>query len=111
MVFSPHTLFELFVSFYPIEKGILTCGMSNFGKRDVLVPLTPDEESINFILSYAWYVINEQPEIKAGETFSLSKDAPIFKILEETDDIHEPELPLYNPYGLWKLWPEEWLKD
>ncbi|MBY0273413.1 MAG: DUF4261 domain-containing protein [Alphaproteobacteria bacterium] len=109
--FSAQTLFELFVSIYPVEKGILTCGMSNFGKRDVFVPLILDDEGENFILSYAWYIVNEQPEIKAGETFSLLKNSPVFKIFEEEDDMRGPEHPFYNPYGLWKVWPQEWLEN
>ncbi len=107
--FSNQTLFELFVSVYSKDKGILTCGMSNFGKRDIFVPLTPDDEGINFPLSYACYVVNEQPEIKEGETFSLAKNEPVFKIFEMEDELREPEHPYYNPYGLWRVWPQEWL--
>lgn len=108
--FSSQTLFELFVSAYHTDKEILTCGMSNFGKRDIFVPLTPDDEGINFTLSYAWYVLNEKPEIKAGETFSLSRNDPVFKIFEEEDDMRGSDHPYYNPYGIWKLWPQEWLE-
>jgi Domain of unknown function (DUF4261) len=107
--YNSQTLFELFISIYPVDKGIRTCGMSNFGKRDVFVPLKPDDEGIEFILSYAWYIISEQAVVQEGETFSSSNDAPIFKIFEAEDD-NEPEHPFYNPFGLWKVWPQEWLE-
>ena len=107
--FSSQTLFELFVSVYPTDTGIITCGMGNFGKRDVFVPLKPDDDAINFILTYAWYILNERPEINEGETFSLSKNSPSFKIFESEDQMREAEHPFYNPYGIWKMWPQEWL--
>lgn len=109
--FCPDTFFRIFVSVYDTGNGILTCGMSNFGQRDAFVPLTYDDEGIDFIVSYAWYIVNEQPTIKDRQTFSLSEDDPTFRIFEAEDDMREAEHPFYNPYGLWKVWPQEWIDE
>jgi len=108
--FSPDTFFRTFVSVYDTGNGgILTCGMSNFGQRDVFVPLTFDDQGIDFIVSYAWFIVYDQPIIKDQQTFSLSEDSPSFRIFEAEDDMREADHPFHNPYGLWKVWPQEWL--
>ena len=110
--FCPQTLFEIFVSICHTEKGVFSCGMSNFGSRDVFAPLTKDADSIGLIQSFAWYVLQERPVIKDGETFSLHPESPNFKILESTDEVNRgTDHPFYNPLGFWKLWPLEWLKN
>ena len=109
--FTLEEAFELFVSVYETDKGTITCGMSNFGHKDILVPLSLDEDALTLVRTFAWYLIDEKAKINDGETFSLpEEEAPLFKIFSSDDDVRvEENHRFFNPYGLWKLWPLEWL--
>ena len=98
------------MSVYEIDEGMITCGMRNFGQRDVTVPLKLDNEGLDFIRSFTWYVVNEQPKIRDGDTFSSSEKEPLFKIFEK-DDLRDSEYLLHNPYGLWQVVPQEYLDN
>ncbi len=100
-----HDIFEAFVLVYWNKQGVFSSGMHNFGLRDVFVPLENDKDSNYLVRSFAWYVLNEKPIIKCGETFSLGPEEPYFKVLETSDNFFPVDDPYHNPYGLWKLCP------
>ena len=98
-------IFDAFVLIYSNAQGVFSCGMHNFGLRDVFVPLENDKDSNYLIRSFAWYVLNEKPIINSGEIFSLGPDDPYFKVLETSDNFFPIDHPYHNPYGSWKLCP------
>lgn len=100
-------LYHMFVCF-PIQDtsgGIFSCGMHNLGCKDAMVFGVPTEEAIELLNIFNSYVFVENPQINAGETFSLTPEAPRFRITEEKNPPYSTESLFSNPYGMWRLSP------
>ncbi|MFH1467120.1 MAG: hypothetical protein ABIO70_22240 [Pseudomonadota bacterium] len=90
------------------EDGYFTCGMHNLGLPDVLLPpVLEPEESGDLLDAFTFYMLAEEPTLEEGDAFAPAEDAPAW-ILERRDCEHfEEDSPLFNPFGLWLLLPED----
>ena len=81
-----------------------SCGMHNFCLPDVQVCRDSGlENPAKFINDFNLYQILEEPNLKSGDTFSLSDDDPIFRMKHLEDTRHDSEHLFHNPSGLWSL--------
>lgn len=84
------------------KHSFYSCGMHHFGLPECEVPsfmgATSGADLINRFNSWR---INDRPEIKSGETFSLSANEPPFRLELRPDDRHSPDTLFYNPHGVW----------
>lgn len=51
------------------------------------------------------YAITAQPRFATAQTFSLSAEAPRFRLTHHDDPRHAAEHPFHNPFGVWSLDP------
>lgn len=83
-----------------------TCGMQNFGMRDVrMSPGVPNGAKLASLFS--WYLFSEEPEILPGQTFSAAPDAPKFRVEEATPIKYQSGSLFTNEFGTWQLVPTE----
>lgn len=83
-----------------------TCGMHNFGMKDVRLP-SGISNAANIASLFAWYLFSEEPDILPGHTFSVTSDAPKFRV-ENATAIEYPFGSLFeNKFGTWQLIPVE----
>lgn len=99
--------FDAFVVLLQYEdNSIYTCGLHNIGMKDIFCNSKKNtNESVNTILSFLYYLLQEKPIIKSGETFSEKEGAPVFKIVEERSILYPEEDLFHNPYGIFRLNP------
>jgi hypothetical protein len=90
------------------EEGYFTCGMHNLGLPDVLLPPVMEPEASGDLLdAFTFYLLAEEPDLVEGDAFAPAEDEPAW-ILERQECEHfEEGDPLFNPFGLWLLLPEE----
>jgi hypothetical protein len=103
--FKEPNLYDMFViESITMEDGtVFSCGMQNLGLKDTIVSGLPFQEAVDLIRIFGVFQIVDKPEIHAGETFSSTLDAPMFRIIEEQNPPYERDEPLGNPFGTWRL--------
>lgn len=102
------TAFTVFRAYVITVTGAepYSCGMHNFGMRDVrVVALVPDAAAL--VSAFTWYLFLERPTIRAGQTFSVSADAPRYRIVEGEPVDYGPGSLFTNEFGTWQLEPVE----
>jgi len=81
-----------------------SCGMHHFCLPDVEAPRELEfGEAADLMNQFNYWQIAEQPRIESGHTFSLTADAPHFRLHRIQDTRHEEGDPFRNPSGLWRL--------
>lgn len=87
------------------DKGhYYSCGMHHFGLPECAVPTTVDlGEAADLMNRFNFWQVAERPTMASGHTFSLSEDAPVWRLDLKSDDRHETDHPFYNPNGVWIL--------
>jgi hypothetical protein len=79
-----------------------SCGMHHFGLPECAVPITVDlGEAADLMNRFNFWQIAEKPTMKSGHTFSLSVDAPTWRLALNSDDRHEAEDTFFNHNGVW----------
>jgi hypothetical protein len=53
--------------------------------------------------SFGYYQIVEKPTIHAGQTFSPYRDAPVYRIHEESNQPNAGHDLFENPFGMWRF--------
>lgn len=101
------SLFDLYCSVAVLiggEDHYYSCGMHHFGLPECAVPTTVDlGEAADLMNRFNFWQIDEHPTMKSGHTFSLSQDAPVWRLALEDDERYEAEHPFFNPHGVWVL--------
>jgi hypothetical protein len=101
------SLFDLYCSAVVLigDKGhYYSCGMHHFGLPECAVPTTVDlAEAADLMNRFNFWQVAERPTMTSGHTFSLSEDAPVWRLRLKSDDRHETDHPFYNPNGVWVL--------
>lgn len=93
---------------YITGADVYSCGMHNLGLRDVIVAADGTEDPVNLIRTFTRYVFAEQADIRAGQTFSVASDAPVYRIVEDEGVQYDDASSLFrNPYGFWRLDSED----
>jgi hypothetical protein len=101
------SLFELYSSVVTLVGDVdyyYSCGMHHFGLPECAVPTSvPVGEAADLMNRFNLWQIAEAPTLKSGHTFSLSADAPRYRLTLDTDRNHEPGEPFFNDRGVWSL--------
>lgn len=97
--------FAAFVQMSREEDVFYTCGMHNFGYKDLLTSTsnTNPAETVELFQTFCLYTLIENPVFNSGETFSVDPKAPVFQLRAESCVLFESDDPFYNPYGVWRL--------
>jgi len=101
-LFTPHCALVLYVT------GLETysCGMHNFGHKDAITLGQGDRAATAELLkAFNWYVLTESPRLVDGESFAVSRDAPVYTIHAHPGIQYEANSLFTNPYGAWYLAP------
>ena len=80
-----------------------SCGMHNLGLKDTIIYGEEFQDSVDLISVFGYYQIVDKPIIEENQTFSVSIEAPVFKIKVESNQPNEGDELFENPYGMWKL--------
>jgi len=104
---SIESLYPLFHTYIGSSEYYYSCGMKNFGLPDCSVdrsvsPATAAET----MHAFNYFQLNESPSFQEGHTFSLSAEAPKYR-LSKLAYGYKPGSPLDNPFGRWHLQPDQ----
>ncbi|MBE7479004.1 MAG: hypothetical protein HS104_03290 [Polyangiaceae bacterium] len=81
-----------------------SCGMHHFGLADCAVSRRmPIESAADLINQFNYWCIAERPTLASGHTFSVSADAPAYRLAQHPDSLHPPDDLFHNPHGVWHL--------
>lgn len=101
---SPFDLYFCTVVMIIDDRCYYSCGMHHFGLPECEIPTSiPAVEAANLVERFNLFQIEESPILASGQTFSLSADAPHFRLSLSQDHRHEPEILFHNPHGVWRL--------
>lgn len=91
---------------YLTGEEVCSCGMHNLGLRDAVTDSLGDTATATELLRvFTRYLFTETPTLRAGQTFSAAKDAPVYRIEAEDTQTYDEGSLFHNPYGLWRLVP------
>lgn len=86
------------------KHSFYSCGMHHFGLPECEVPSFMGAASgADLINRFNSWRINDRPEIRSGENFSLSANEPPFRLELRPDTRHSPDTLFYNAHGVWFL--------
>ena len=101
---NPFDLYRTFVVLIGDSQHYYSCGMHHFGLPDVEVERSIEiNEAAELMNRFNYWQIIDEPKLAAGHTFSVTVDAPHYRIASKNDSRHEPENFFHNPRGLWNL--------
>lgn len=87
-------------------EDFYSCGMHHFGLPDCCLPRSLGAgEAAALMNQFNMYQIVEKPTIESGNTFSLSKEALVFRLTLAEDSRHQKSHLFHNPHGIWHLAP------
>ena len=98
-IFGAHDAFVLYVR----GAQVYSCGMHHFGLPEAIVDQADVEDAAELLRIFTRYLLNERPKILAGQTFSVAKDAPVFRIVEGMPIDYGADSLFQNSYGMWRL--------
>jgi hypothetical protein len=99
-------IYSHFVTLIGDEERYFSCGMQSFNLPDVIISVQIDPEvATDIINDFNLYNLTEKPNLKDGETFSIAKGSPVYKLSLLNDFRYEEDDIFYNPCGLWVLKP------
>jgi len=87
------------------EDRLTVFGMSQLGLADASFPPQSDGGAPHLLAQFNLYQWLEQPRLQTGHTFSLSEDAPRFRLELVHDDRYPGNEVLTNPQGIWLATP------
>lgn len=83
-----------------------SCGMHNLGLPDVDVLDAGDMSETGHLLSSSCrYLAIESPDLHSGETFSVARNEPVYRLQHGSCDRFAPDDLFHNPFGAWHLVP------
>jgi hypothetical protein len=101
---NPFDLYRTFVTLIGDTNYYYSCGMHHFGLADVEIDRSVEiKEAADVMNRFNYWQIVEAPKLASGHTFSISPDAPRYRISQERDSRHEPSDFFHNPSGMWRL--------
>lgn len=101
---NPFDQYRCFVVPIGDEDQFYSCGMHHFGLPDCQISRAiPIEKAADTMNRFNYYQIVEQPTLGSGHTFSLTPDAPHYRITLGEDHRHESDDLFRNPNGLWTM--------
>lgn len=103
--YQDSNLYNMYVldSISDSKETTYSCGMHNLGLKDTIVTGENFQASVELISIFNYYQLIEKPIIESGQTFSTSKDSPVFQILDEKRQPYKGDEYFENPFGMWRL--------
>jgi hypothetical protein len=98
-IFTEHRGFVVYVT----GQETYSCGMHNPGMRDAVVNSDEAADPVELLREFTRFLFIEKPMLAVGHTFSVAKDAPRYRLVEEVCEFYEPDHLFTNPYGIWRL--------
>ncbi len=97
-------LYRAFVTLVGANEYYYSCGMHNFGLEDTTVGRDlPPEEAASLMNCFNHWRLAENPTLNDGETFSVSHDAPHYRLRKRRCERFREEDSFHNPFGIWHL--------
>lgn len=98
-LFTAHQAFVLYVT----GSDVYSCGMHNFGLRDAITSGVDRAEAVELLRVFTRYLFTESPTIRAGQTFGVEADAPVYRIGDDPGVQYDSGSLFRNTYGYWRL--------
>jgi hypothetical protein len=99
-----YSLFEAYVTLVGNDGHYYSCGMHNLGYRDAVVEADIDSKDAGKLLhAFLCYMRLENPTLNAGETFSVDRSSPLYRLAIAKCDMFSMDDLFHNPFGVWKL--------
>lgn len=87
------------------ESQVYSMGMHVLGLRDATIPHTGRQEfDARTLHSFLGYTAFSGVQLSDGDVVGDSV-LPTFRVFHQTDDRAPPDVPMFNPYGRWRLEP------
>jgi hypothetical protein len=104
---NPFDWYRTFVCLIGDTEYYYSCGMHHFGLPEVEAPRSIEtREAADLMNRFNYYQISEEPKLAEGHTFSLTPEAPRYRLQRRDDVRHDAEDDLFhNPHGIWRLNP------
>lgn len=88
------------------EGHFYSCGMHHFGLPECEVASsTPVEAAAELMNQFNFWQIHDKPTVSPGETFSLTENAPRFRLSLAPDPRSDKDDLFHNQHGVWRLTP------
>lgn len=101
---TPFDQYAAVVTLIADSGHYVSCGMHHFGEPECEVPTAIDPTVASDLMNrFNFWRIVEKPTLRSGETFSLSRESPHFRLALLPDSRHVQDDPFFNPYGVWRL--------
>ncbi len=100
---AAYSLYRSMVTLVGSGTEYFTCGMSAFALPDCAVHGAELNEAFNVSTEFCCYLLDESPKFADGHTFSVSKDAPRYRVSFDDYTYYPSGNNFHNPNGLWKL--------
>lgn len=98
-LFSAFNAYVLFIT----GDDVYSCGMHNLGLRDAVVENSGTDEAVELLRVFTRYMFVEGPSISDGQTFSVSSEAPVYRIRDDAGIDYGDNTLFTNPFGTWRL--------
>ncbi|UCH88583.1 MAG: DUF4261 domain-containing protein [Thermoplasmata archaeon] len=86
------------------EEYYYSCGMHNFGLPDCCISAKEDIKDAAYTMNvFNNYQLEERPNLKDGHTFSVTEEAPHYKLRLKEDFIYGGDEYFGNSQGRWVL--------
>lgn len=97
-------IYSLYVGLVEGNSSYFSCGMHNFGKADVSIPLNEDIGLAIYVMNvFNYYRLTESPILQDGHTFRPDIESPTYQLQLVEDDEYEASSLQYNSLGRWHL--------
>jgi hypothetical protein len=89
-----------------------SCGMHNLGFGDAIVAGLVAAQAGDLLRGFLMSVIHEQPILISGQSVVQDAQGTRYLLTHEPCRAFPQDDPFYNPYGVWRLLPQElWLAE
>lgn len=85
------------------ENMAYSCGMHNLGLKDAVMAVADGEDPVDLLYRFNAYLLEENPSLEDGHTFSLDPEGPVYKVSAGDCEIFPRDDLFHNPFGRWRL--------
>ncbi len=101
---NPFDLYRSFVVLVGDMDQYFSCGMHHFGLPDAEVTRSLEINAAADLLNrFNYWQVVEEPKIASGQTFSITPDAPRYRLTLHNDARRKAGDLFHNPNGVWSL--------
>ncbi len=97
-------IYSLYVGLVEGNNSYFSCGMHNFGKADVSIPIGEDIGLAIYVMNvFNYYRLTESPILQDGHTFRPDIESPSYQLQLVEDNEYEASSLQHNSLGRWHL--------